>query len=470
MRHGQGSSGGDRGGWTPRVLLTWTLLGMCGALLIGKGSVEFIAGSGSLTDLLLSIAVTGIGASAVLSARASGIEFQKQNSEAESFGRIMRALSRSVSPDAVVEAIVHELGAATGADHVAVVRLRPGSTQLDVTFVSMLPGAPTSNMVMAMRQLEPIETHHVRQLPAPRRNDPPLRLGDMDPAPLWRDRLEGEGDAAGPANQAVSLLRRGVRHRDRSRASFDSEGRAREMADRIAYGLRDAYGLHNTLAAPLRVEGSIEGAVVLSRRTGEIWPDAAIRLLNRAASEASAALARVYSHQAAESEARTDQLTQLPNRRYFDEYCRLLASRRRSTDRVAIVLVDVDHFKLLNDRFGHQVGDVVLRAIANAIQYSVRDEDVPVRFGGEEFLILLRNPAPGVALEIGERVRENVRGLDLIDAGVADRVTVSVGVAASQFPSEPIDDIVERADRALYGAKRSGRDRVVESWPEAAVH
>jgi diguanylate cyclase (GGDEF)-like protein len=156
-------------------------------------------------------------------------------------------------------------------------------------------------------------------------------------------------------------------------------------------------------------------------------------------------------------------LTQLPNRRYFDEYCRLLASRRRATDRVAILSVDVDRFKQLNDQHGHQVGDVVLRAIANAIQFSVREEDVPVRFGGEEFLVLLRNPAPGVALGIGERIRQSVRELDLLDVGVTERVTVSVGVASGQHAGEPVDDIVERADRALYEAKRTGRDRVVEA-------
>ena len=126
--------------------------------------------------------------------------------------------------------------------------------------------------------------------------------------------------------------------------------------------------------------------------------------------------------------------------------------------------VDVDHFKLLNDRYGHQVGDVVLRSIAGAIQFSVRDEDVPVRFGGEEFLVLLRNPSQGIALEIGERIRQNVRDLDLLDAGVTDRVTVSVGVASGQHANESIEDIVERADRALYAAKRTGRDRVVEAW------
>lgn len=242
-----------------------------------------------------------------------------------------------------------------------------------------------------------------------------------------------------------------------------------ELAERIAHRLSDAYGLRNTLASPMLAGGSIAGAIVLSRRTDDYWPEAAVRLLNSAAAEASAALVRVYSHQAAEAEARTDQLTQLPNRRYFDEYCLLLASRRRSTDRVAIISVDVDHFKKLNDQYGHQVGDLALRSIANAIQLSVREEDVPARFGGEEFVVLLRNPAPGYALEVGERIRQNVRELDMIDAGVTERVTVSVGVASGEHAGEPIEDIVERADRALYSAKRSGRDRVVEALQSAAA-
>ncbi len=89
---------------------------------------------------------------------------------------------------------------------------------------------------------------------------------------------------------------------------------------------------------------------------------------------------------------------------------------------------------------------------------------MPVRFGGEEFLVLLHNPAQGIALEIGERIRQTVRELDLLDVGVTERITVSVGVASGQHAGEPIDDIVERADRALYAAKRSGRDRVVEAW------
>ncbi len=431
-------------------------------LLVGKGFAVFFLAGGGPADLALSIAIAGLVASAVINARASGVEVDRRTIESESFGRIMRALSRSVSPDAVVEAIVHELGAATEADHVAVVRLRPGSKVLDVTFVSMLPGAPTSNMSMPLRQLEPVETHHVRDLAVAQSRSDQLDLAEGDGAPAWQH--DKGAEAAAAATETSPSQRPNIRSRSRSAGGIEDEAQAREVADRIADRLRDAYGLRNTLAAPLQSGGTIAGAIVLSRRTGEVWPRAAMRLLNSAAFEASAALARVYSHQAAESDARTDQLTQLPNRRYFDEYCRLLVSRHRSTDRIAIVTLDVDHFKDFNDQYGHQVGDVVLRAIANAIQVSIREEDIPVRFGGEEFLVLLRNPSHGIALEVGERIRENVRGMDLSDAGVAERVTVSVGVASGRSPGETIDETVERADRALYEAKRSGRDRVVEAW------
>jgi diguanylate cyclase (GGDEF)-like protein len=450
--------GGSR---APRVLLAWALLAISVVLLLGQGLFAYFVDHGSVMELALSITIVGLVSSAVMNARASGIEVERRNSEAESFSRIMRALSRSVSPDAVVEAIVHELGASTGADHVAVVRLRPGSTVLDVTFVSMLPGTPASNTVMPLRQLEPVEAR-LRELSGQPPSRTPLRFVDGDPTPVWRDQHDRSGDPVAAANEATATFRRNIRAG--SWTSFQAEERASEVADRIAYRLRDVYGLRNTLAAPLQTGRVMAGAIVLSRRTSDAWPEAAARLLNSAAFEASAALARVYSHQAAESEARTDQLTQLPNRRYFDEYCRLIASRRRSSDRVAIVSIDVDHFKVLNDRYGHQTGDVVLRSIANAIQLSVREEDVPVRFGGEEFLVLLRNPSHGIALEIGERIRQNVREMDLTDAGVPDQVTVSVGVASGQFAGEAIDDIVERADRALYAAKRTGRDRVVEAW------
>jgi diguanylate cyclase (GGDEF)-like protein len=447
----------------PRVGLTWVLLVAFLVVLLGRSVIDFLTGSESSGDLVISTVAVVLAGSAVLTARINGMQVEHRNLEAESFSRILRALSRSVSPDAVVEAIVHELGAVTDADHVAVVRVRPGGTVMDVTFVSMLPGAPSSNTVMPLRQLEPVDAASIRDLDKASSGRGMLRFVDRSPQPVLLDATH-KADLVGAVNNATAELRRNVRSHSVAFSGVPSTGHAREVAERIAFRLRNQYGLRNTLAAPLHSDRGLAGAIVLSRRTDDVWPDSAVRLLNSAANEASAALARVYSQQAAESEARTDQLTQLPNRRYFDEYCKLLTSRRRAADRVAILAVDVDHFKRVNDVYGHLIGDAVLRAVANAISTSVRDEDVPVRYGGEEFVVLLRNPADGVALEIGERIRSNVRDMDLSHAGIEGRVTVSVGVATGDRPGEPIEDIVERADRALYAAKRTGRDRVVESW------
>ncbi|MFL5757914.1 MAG: GGDEF domain-containing protein, partial [Chloroflexota bacterium] len=222
---------------------------------------------------------------------------------------------------------------------------------------------------------------------------------------------------------------------------------------------REVYGLTGAIAAPLIADGRVLGAIVLSRRLG-IWPSATERILDQAAVEASAALSRATSHRTAEAQASTDALTGLPNRRYFDEYVGLMARRRRAGDAAGVLMVDIDKFKVLNDTHGHAVGDEVLRAVAAAIVGAVREDDVPARFGGEEFVVLLRNPEPTVAVEVGERIRAAVRGLDLRHHGVA-AVSVSVGVAVDDGQDGSIEELIETADRALYRAKRAGRDRVV---------
>jgi diguanylate cyclase (GGDEF)-like protein len=232
------------------------------------------------------------------------------------------------------------------------------------------------------------------------------------------------------------------------------------VADRIAARVRRVYGLRRTLAAPLTSDDGVVGAIVLSHRTGDSWSATTRRLLVGAADEASAALARAYSHRAAEAQASTDALTGLPNRRYFDEFCGLLARRRRSDDAVGVLMIDIDKFKVLNDTYGHATGDEVLRAVAGAIVAAVREDDVPARFGGEEFVVLLRNPGVDVAFEVGERVRVAVAQLDLQRLGVPG-VSVSVGVAVSDHADQPIDELIGLADQALYRAKRAGRDRVV---------
>ena len=434
----------------------------------------------------------------------AGLEGTRRT-EAESFARILRGLARSVSPDAIVAAIVEELGTGTGADHVAVVRRRPDAHHLEAILSPTRPGAPTSRTTLPLRELEDpaldeamsslaVAASRGRRLTAvPIEPDPggdpqlvPLgiaadRLGarsglstgarsglstgaaaeadDAGAGDPGRDPLRDAVGHAGPGTAVATLASRGRRGMA-AQATPLRDGAGQRIADRIAARLRDVYGLSNLVAAPLRVDGKVEGAIVVSRRTGGPWPSNAHRILAAAAAEASAALARVYSLRDAEARATTDALTGLPNRRYFDEYLGLLARRRRAEDRVGVLMIDIDRFKKLNDTFGHAVGDHVLRDVAQAIARAVREDDVPARFGGEEFAVLLKNPSPAIALEVGERVRRAVGSLDLRKLGVPG-VSVSVGVAVAESPEVPLDIVIDEADRALYRAKRAGRDRVV---------
>ncbi len=401
-----------------------------------------------------------------------------RETEAESFARILRGLSRSVSPDAIVGAIVEELGAGTDADHVSVVRRRPESRNLEAVLSPTRPGAPTSRTYLPLSALEDPALEAARAdislLAARSRRytavpiepdaggDPQLAgLGLTRPQPALSEEWgHGPARSSGTAVLEAAPAAPARRRTEAPQASPARIGAEQRIADRIADCLRDEYGLRNVVAAPLRVDGRVEGAIVLSRRTREPWTPRAHRLLAAAAFEASAALARMYSLRDAELRAATDALTGLPNRRYFDEYLGLLARRRRADDRVGVLMVDIDRFKRLNDTYGHAVGDHVLREVAQAIAGAVREGDVPARFGGEEFVVLLRNPGPRVAVEVGERVRRAVAGLDLRRFGVPG-VSVSVGVAVADRPDAELDEVVDDADRALYRAKRAGRDRVV---------
>ncbi len=227
--------------------------------------------------------------------------------------------------------------------------------------------------------------------------------------------------------------------------------------------LKPAFGLRHVIARPLHADERLIGALVLSRRTDEAWSRSDVALLETAADELSIALQRAVAQQAAELGARIDALTGLPNRGHFDELAELLSRGRRAGDALGVLMIDIDHFKGLNDTFGHAVGDVVLRAVAQSIASGVRAADTPARYGGEEFAVLLRRATTEQACDVALRVRAAVAALDTLALGVVDGrpVSVSVGVAVSEASGETVAELVRRADDALYTAKRRGRDRVV---------
>lgn len=155
-----------------------------------------------------------------------------------------------------------------------------------------------------------------------------------------------------------------------------------------------------------------------------------------------------------------DDLTELPNRRGATRQLEVLISRaRRHGHQLALLLVDADRFKSVNDEHGHAVGDVVLRELAARLRERVRREDVVGRWGGEEFVVALPETTPDGAAAVAEALRAGVSTTPIDADGKALDVTISIGVAA--WTGQELEDLVSRADRALYAAKAAGRNRVI---------
>lgn len=165
--------------------------------------------------------------------------------------------------------------------------------------------------------------------------------------------------------------------------------------------------------------------------------------------------------------ARTDPLTGLANRRHFDElFERERGRASRLHNPICAITVDLDHFKRVNDSYGHNAGDQVLKAVADCFRRHLRPYDVVARFGGEEFVILVPGATIEQAVQIAERLRLAIRAIVLPEL---PPVSASFGVAAFA-PGEPSEALLERADAALYRAKHGGRDRVeVAAAPSPAA-
>jgi len=325
--------------------------------------------------------------------------------------RMLQGMSRSVSSDAIVQTILDELRTAADADHILVARLRPVERVVEATLVSTRARVPASRTVLGASVLDP------SRLPQLQRQTKP-----------GNDTQNHDGQL---------------------------------VAEEIAKRLGESYALRNTLAMPLAADGQIIGALILSRRQRRDWTIADRRLLSWASSELSAALARSFAFERAENQANLDVLTGLPNRRYLEELLSSVGPRRRDVDRLGALMIDLDHFKQLNDRYGHATGDRVLRAVGERISIAVRSEDTPARYGGEEFAVVLRRATADQAVEIAERIRRQINEIPPMEIGVAEPITVSVGVAVAEVRAGEVPVLLAAADEALYSAKRQGRNRVV---------
>ncbi|MEA2621199.1 MAG: two-component system, cell cycle response regulator [Chloroflexota bacterium] len=405
-------------------------------LLVAALVYELLQGPLSPIDLAEAAFVAALGLALIAHHQVTSDAASRRIARDASLTRILQGLSRSVSPESIVEAIVQELRTTAGADHVVIARVRRPDHVVEVTLVSARTAVPSSR------------TYLRPELPG---DQPKERPGGADGSGVSRD-----GDAFGEAVADAAP-------RDRASGRAADEVALREAAEEIGLRVRSGYGLSNLLVEPLAHERRFVGALILSRRTRLPWSDDDRRLLVWAAGEVSAAFGRAYAHEEATRGANIDPLTGLPNRRYFDELSAILRPGRRAGDRTGMVMVDVDRFKRLNDRYGHQTGDRVLRAIAGAITASVRAEDTPARFGGEEFAVILRRASAGQAADVGERIRAAVAAIPYEPFGLDEPVTVSVGVTIAAENETEVRPLIERADRALYVAKRRGRNRVEQA-------
>ena len=214
----------------------------------------------------------------------------------------------------------------------------------------------------------------------------------------------------------------------------------------------------NLVAVPLSADGEPVGALIVEH-TGRRVERRVVAMLGQFAAHAALALRNSWLLQQVQRLAETDGLTGLANRRTFEATLDRETSRAaRSGEPLTLVMVDVDHFKSLNDKFGHQAGDEVLKLVADVLASACRDFDTAARYGGEEFAVILPACSSTESLVVAERLRESIARIETVTS-----VTASAGVAT--FPTHAADPeaLIKAADEALYESKRAGRNRVTRS-------
>jgi len=230
-----------------------------------------------------------------------------------------------------------------------------------------------------------------------------------------------------------------------------------KLDEKTAPGIEGGGHPQHALIVPVQRSGQLMGAMELYLNTWRELTEDQADLLNGVASQAAIAIRHAQLFQAQEENALTDELTKLPNRRALAQrFLQEMQRARRHHKAIAFMMIDLDHFKQVNDTYGHLNGDAVLHELAQILEHGARESDVCARYGGEEFGLILHETTEAGARTLAERIRSKVAAATF-PGGL--KLTISIGVAATDEPAL-FTTLMERADQALYAAKQGGRNQV----------
>jgi diguanylate cyclase (GGDEF)-like protein len=230
-----------------------------------------------------------------------------------------------------------------------------------------------------------------------------------------------------------------------------------KLDEHSAPGLDQGGHPQHALIVPIQRSGQLMGAMELYLNAWRDLTEDQADLLNGVASQAAIAIRHAQLFQAQEENALTDELTKLPNRRALAQsFLQEMQRARRHHNAIAFLMIDIDHFKGVNDTYGHLNGDAVLAELAQILVTGARESDLCARYGGEEFALILHETTEPGARILAERLRAKVAAA-MFPGGL--KLTISIGVAATDEPAL-FTQLMDRADQALYAAKQAGRNQV----------
>ena len=238
-------------------------------------------------------------------------------------------------------------------------------------------------------------------------------------------------------------------------------GHVRDSAPVVFTRAQKIHGLKSLVVLPLIAQDKVLGSIVLGHHERDRYSSERREMLEVVCTQVAISLQNANLYAGMEQMATRDALTGLPNRRTFTQrVTEALARHKRSSKPFAVLLSDIDHFKSVNDTYGHPVGDEVLRQVAAAFRECLRETDLPARYGGEEFIVLLEETDLEGAKVIANRLREALSALTFQSEKGPFQCTISIGVAMWPDDHLEVDELIELADQGLYASKKNGRDRV----------